>query len=308
MRKIVFATVVALVGLMPGSHWLALANNAPIEDLSEAAQTYDEDRQMSADEPQAVHQAGDTSDDEAQPVHQTRDTSDENLQASHSTDDRPGPELASGDRMGRLEQQVTNMANMNLPQQIEELRQQIQQLNGQLQVQQRDIKLLESQQRNFYQDLNQRIQSGVPTRAPSLNTAQPSAASPTANVSSGDESGQYRSAFNLLVKKQYDQALTGFKQYLSAHPKGSYAANATYWMGELYLKQNNNAQAEVSFNTVIKNYPDSKQVPDAKLKLAMIHITQGKADQARQELQLIKRNYPNSTAAQLASIQLQRMS
>lgn len=216
-------------------------------------------------------------------------------------------------RLRRLEQEMSNMTNMNLSQQVEELRLEVQQLNGRVQVQQHSIQVLGDQQRSFYQDLNRRIQQignsgGISMTQKQQKQKQKQAPTkPMAAKAKLKDSGVYRSAFNLLVKKKYDDALAAFQGYISQYPNGTSVANAYYWVGELYLKKNDTKMAAQSFSHVISQYPSSNKVPDAKLKLAVIHISQGKTAQARRELQSIKQRYPNSTAAQLASIQLQRM-
>ena len=219
-------------------------------------------------------------------------------------------EGSSGSRVARLEQQMANMAQMNLPEQISGLRQEIQQLNGRLQMQQHDIQMLSNQQRSFYQDLNHRVQRliGAGATSPSdANNGLNHFPASTASNAGMNDSKAYRSAFDALVKKRYPAAIQGFKAYLDSYPRGAFVANAYYWLGEIYLKQNDPKKAEQSFNAVINKFPKSNKVSDAKLKLAIIHINSGKLGVGRRELQTIKRQYPGSTAAQLASIQLQRM-
>src|SRR3990167_6008537 len=65
--------------------------------------------------------------------------------------------LSMDQRVAKLENQINNLANMNVSSQIDQLQQQLQQLQGQLQVAQHDLKTLDEQQRNFYQDLDQRL-------------------------------------------------------------------------------------------------------------------------------------------------------
>lgn len=232
-------------------------------------------------------------------------------QVNPNNDSTATQEMSPSDRAARLEQQIINLTQMNLPQQISELRQEVQQLNGRLQVQKHEIQVLSEQQRSFYKDLNHRIQalsgSGTAVSSKPSSNAPQAALNASASSEKMKDSGAYRSAFNLLLKKQYPAAIAGFKAYLSDYPKGAFLANAHYWLGEVYLKQNKTEEAEQSFSVVINQYSASNKVPDAKLKLALIHINLGKKEQGRKELQLVKRQYPGSTAAQLATIQLQRM-
>lgn len=225
--------------------------------------------------------------------------------------------LTVSQRLGRLQQQVNNLTNMNLPQQIAELQQQLAQLRGQLQVQSHDLKLLNDQQRSFYQDLDQRINQLKNLSSGSSNTSgnsksgtaksTTSTGSPASNNINMKDSSAYQAAFILLTKKQYDKSQAAFQGYLNDYPNGKYVSNAHYWLGEIFLAQKNNKQAEKQFHTVITSFKNSPKVPDAKLKLAIIHAGEGKIKQARQELMRLKKQHPGSTAAQLASIRLQQL-
>ena len=219
-------------------------------------------------------------------------------------------------RVARLEKQLQNLTRMNLPQQISNMQQQIQQINGQLQVQEHELKQLNEQQRSFYQDLDMRIK-----HFKSLNTdgndasSTPSdaAASKSNDVATSSninmkDSASYNKAFKLLREKQYDRANAALQGYLSDFPNGAFQADAHFWLGEVAMLQKNLKQSAVEFGIVVKQFPKSKKVPDAKLKLAMIHAAQGNLIAARKEFAAIKQQYPNSTAAQLATIQLEQIS
>ena len=232
--------------------------------------------------------------------------------------------LSTEQRLARLEQQMQNLIQMNLPQQASELQQKMQQVSGQLQEQQHDLKLLSEQQRTFYQDLNQRLDqlknglpSGVTNKegsnkpvSPSANTSaktNTASASETNEAASVKESTAYQNAFNLLTQQHYDKSESAFQDYLSHYPSGKYTANATYWLGEIYFSKKDNKNAEKEFQAVVNQFPQSSKIADTKLKLAIIHANMGKKSQAIQELNNIKKQYAGSAADQLATIQLQQL-
>ncbi len=223
--------------------------------------------------------------------------------------------LSESQRLTRLEQQIDNLTAMNLPQQISDLQQSLAQLRGQLQVQAHDLKMLNDQQRSFYQDLDQRINQlkNLNSGNGSDNNSNSDTKKSDTNNSSSNvdihlkDSNAYQSAFSLLEKKQYDKSQAAFEEYLNDYPNGQYVSNAHYWMGEIYLAQKNYAKAETEFKTVITKFPKSAKLADAKLKIAIIHADSGKVDLARREFMQIKKEHPGSTAAQLASIRLQQL-
>lgn len=220
--------------------------------------------------------------------------------------------LTADQRLAKLEQQMQNIANMNLPEQINGLRENIQQLSGQLQVQQHDIELLNKQLKSFYQDLSQQIQQIKNLNSNDSSSDNSSSDNGGTKVGADNslqlkEADTYNSALHLLRQKQLDKAQNAFSNYISSYPNGRYVADSHYWLGEINLQQQHTNVALKQFVTVINAYKNSNKVAYARLKVAIIHANQGKLAQAKSELMYIKKNYANSTAAQLASIKLQQL-
>lgn len=208
-------------------------------------------------------------------------------------------------RMGRVEQQVSNLTQMNLPQQVTDLQQKVSDLQGKLDVADHRLQTLQTQQKTFYSDLSQRISKNGGASSNTSTGDQPAAATES---SAPDDAQAYGKAFELLSKKQYEKADGAFNQYLSTYPKGRFAVNAHFWIGEIALSGQKYTKAKSEFETIVTDYPKSNKVPDAKLKLAMIDAATGNADAARQQFTAIKKDYPGTTAAQLATIRLQQLS
>lgn len=217
--------------------------------------------------------------------------------------------LSERQRLDRLEQQMNNFVNMNLPQRVTDLQQQLAQVRGQLQEQQRDLQLFSNQLRSFYSDLNQRI-----TQVKNLNSDIPNE-STKSNVNSISSKGSiqlqdstaYQKALNFLTKREFDKAEAAFQNYLNDYPNGNYVANAHYWLGEIYLEHKDMKKAALEFKIIISKFAKSEKALDAQLKLAVIHAQNGQVAQAKQELTEIKKLHSNSTVGQLASIRLQQL-
>ena len=204
-------------------------------------------------------------------------------------------------RLTRLENQMANLIQANSASKQQQTQQQLQQLNGQIQMQSHTIQVMRQQLRTFYQDLNQRLtqlQSGVGKKTVSAQTLTP--------VTSQAQTA-YSAAFDLLRKKQYNDAASAFSTFINNYPKNQYVVNAHYWLGEIYYLQGSQQKAAGQFQTVVAQFPKSKKVPDALLKIAFITAESGKTQQAAQQLRQLMQQYPNSTAAQLAHIRLQTL-
>ena len=213
----------------------------------------------------------------------------------------PVQPLTDGQRIARLEQQMNNLIDMNLPQQITDLQQQLAQVRGQLQEQQHDLQLLNDRLLTQLKNLNSNTSDN--------SSSQKSIGNSLFNNKNTQLQGStvYRAALNFLNKKQYTKSLISFKNYLDNYPNGNYVANAHYWLGETYLEQKNIKKAVLEFQTVRNRFPKSEKVLNAELRLAIIHAETGQVAQAKQELMEIKKQHSGSTVAQLASIRLQQL-
>ncbi|MDP3330375.1 MAG: tol-pal system protein YbgF [Methylococcaceae bacterium] len=146
---------------------------------------------------------------------------------------------------------------------------------------------------------------GNKTVAPATPTAvDKSAEQKPAPAAAGDSKEPYQHAYDALRNGHTSQAITEFKDLLSKNPKGEYAGNAQYWLGEAYRVNQDVDSARKAFSAVVDNYPASAKVPDALLKLGYIEIEQKNPAKARDYLTKVTVAYPNSTAAHLAAKKL----
>lgn len=238
--------------------------------------------------------------------------------------------LSTEQRLTRLEQQVNNIVQMNLPARLDALQQVTEKLSGQSEQQEHELKALKDQLRDFYKDLGERINqtktnsnthesfTKKDVTGSSLNSASTSLPSASAAIASETEEGDhqqlipkeqkaYEDAFNLLQQKKYSAAAQKLHVYLKSYPNGTYAINAHYWLAECYylLGQLNDAAKE--FTVITAQHPNSTKTPDALLKLGIIHETMGKHEQARKEFLQVKKRFPESNAAKSATRQLNNM-
>ena len=215
--------------------------------------------------------------------------------------------------------------------QIQRLQQEVQQLRGQVELQQHEISTLKRQQREQYMDLDARLQgrsgassAGAPEsgrgKLIGKGSFDPSSAGGASPGASGGESvmsvpsvvapGEkeaYRVAFDLLKERNYDDAIRAFEDLLARYPDGEFADNARYWLGETNYVKRNYAAALTQFQRVLANYPLSPKVPSAMLKIGYIHYDQSDWNRARTTLQDVAKKYSDTTEARLAQSRLDRM-
>jgi len=205
---------------------------------------------------------------------------------------------------------------------IQRLEREVQQLHGQLEVQQNELSILRRRQREQYLDLDARLQGAVVQPAPDhgAGNAIGSGALPAANTTHIDlaaagapsatpigEQEAYHHVFDLLKQRRYEDAVRGFEDLLARYPNGEFADNARYWLGETHYVRHDYAAALIQFWRVAVDYPLSPKVPAALLKISYIHYEKGDWQRARNKLQDIIEKFPDTAEAQRAQDRLERM-
>src|SRR5690606_23372368 len=205
-----------------------------------------------------------------------------NLHASRPTHMHP-PQIIR--RVAALEQQAANnRGNVDLLNQVNQIKNELQALRSQIEELQRASEQLESTGRAQYLDLDGRLNrlegGGAPTLDPgSVPAATPAVSAPAAveaapavygdpgaMARTADERGAYEVAFDALKGGRYDESARLFTEFLQLYPSGAYAPNAYYWLGESYYITQNYALAQQQFQAVLDRYPTHDKAPGALLK------------------------------------------
>jgi len=220
----------------------------------------------------------------------------------------------------------------NLFLQIQQLQQEVMRLNGKVEEQAYELGTLREQSLQRYMDLDKRLgganalpassappipgapgatapnaaagepAGGIDMSAPVNAPAAPRSATP--GVEQPGEADAYRASYALVQGRQFEQAVPAFQQFLQRFPDGIYAANAHYWLGELYLvKEPPDLEASrQSFALLLSQYPDNSKAPDALYKLGKVQFLKGNRERAKEYLDLVITQYQgtNNAVVQLA--------
>ena len=147
-------------------------------------------------------------------------------------------------------------------------------------------------------------------KPPEEARSQPAPTQPTAGmppVAAGVERIEFDAALGELREGRYPEAVAAWRRFLNAHPNGSLAGDAQYWLGEAYYLSRDYNAAKDALIALGLNHPQSARLPDALLKLGYIYGEQGDAARARDVLQKLVQVYPNTQAASLAERRLQSL-
>ncbi len=239
-------------------------------------------------------------------------------------------------RLEKIERRLDNQSMMEMLSRLDQLQQEMQNINGQMEVLNHEMDNIKKRQKDLYVDIDRRI-TQVEQRAAELAKSQPTsptmmgstappsmaAGSPESSLSPAPtgaalasttlvspQSKQlqreaYDRAFNLLKDGRYELAIASFKAYLETYPNADYADNAQYWLGEANYAQRRYDVALQEFNKVLDNYPKSSKRADAMLKMGFCYQELGKTEDAEAVLSNIVQMFPDTTAARLAKKRIQ---
>ena len=179
--------------------------------------------------------------------------------------------------------------------QLQLLQQEVMELRGRVEEQGYQIRQLKEQNLERYMDLDRRLNEGGGA-APGPSTETGTANSPTQELAG--EADAYRAAYSLVRSQQFADAVNAFQQFLVDFPRGRYAPNAHYWLGELYLVvvPPDDESARREFSLLLEDYPDNSKIPDALYKLGKIYFDRGDAARAREFFDRVINEFSDSSS------------
>jgi len=202
-----------------------------------------------------------------------------------SSQDRTGSVAAASDGNTNLQAELFF--------QLQALQEEVSQLRGMVEEQAHELKRVKQRRLDDYLDLDRRIgrlseQLGGPgASGPSggLGGSSRTEGQGSGNAQVVSETQAYRQAYQLLRDREIEQAIEAFNGYLDEYPEGNFAGNSHYWLGEIYLLQEDLEQAENWFSRLLAEFPDDRKKPDAQYKLGRVYHQQGKVSQAKRLLE-----------------------
>lgn len=230
------------------------------------------------------------------------------------------------DRVAALEQRAgDNQANVDLLNQVNQLKSEIQALRSQVEELQQLNEQLQQSSKAQYLDLDgrlNRMEGGAvapPSAATTAPAGKPAPAAPSisgkdrapavygdkgALAKDAGERAGYDTAFNALKAGQYAESARLFQAFVETYPNGTYTPNALYWLGESYYVTQNYQMAQVQFQALLDRYPTHDKAPGSMLKVGLSQIGLKQVEAAERTLAEVATRYPGSDAARTATDRL----
>ena len=122
----------------------------------------------------------------------------------------------------------------------------------------------------------------------------------------GGDHDAYQNALRIFNNRNYNDAIRDFKVLLDADPKGTYADNCTYWIGECFYMMGDFAQS-ISWYKKVADYTDTEKADDAQYKIAKSFARLGENGQAVAEYEKLLSLYPSGEYTARAKEELQKL-
>ena len=139
------------------------------------------------------------------------------------------------------------------------------------------------------------VAASEPTTATDLPSTAPAGAQ-IASLPSGPNPREiYDTAYNHVLRGEYDQAEAGFRRFLDAYPEDRLAPDAEYWLGESLYGRADYRGAAQAFLKGYSEHPDSRKAPDSLFKLGLSLAGLGERSAACASFAELIQRYPEAS-------------
>lgn len=113
---------------------------------------------------------------------------------------------------------------------------------------------------------------------------------------------EYEEAVGLSQMRRWSEAEMAFRSFLKSYPKDPNAPNATFQLGETYLRRDMHADAAEQYLKIYQTWPKSAVAPEALYKLGLSLKGLKQKDQACGTFAEVGRRYPNAAPGLKATV------
>ncbi len=119
----------------------------------------------------------------------------------------------------------------------------------------------------------------------------------------------YEKGFALFAKRDYDQSIIVFQNFLTRFPDDIYSDNAQFWIAEAYLNESRPREAEEGYRAVLRNYEhrstlEGFKTPDAIYRLGQMYQQRADLRRARRFYEVLVERFPETSAGRKAQREL----
>ena len=189
-------------------------------------------------------------------------------------------------RLERLE--AASGGQLTLANRIEALRQEIERLHGELEIQTNELAATQRRLRDQYAEVDSRVKRFEPIQV--MVDGQSFSVDPM-------ERRAFDGALLLFRAGEFRNALISFDSLIANYPQTPYAIQAAYWAGSAQYALKDWKSAAETLQALIRRNPNHPRVPDASLRLGAALLEQGDYRLARRTWESLIERFPTSPQA-----------
>ena len=189
-------------------------------------------------------------------------------------------------RIDRLEQ--STRGQLELSNQIEQLRSETAKLRGQLEVQANELSDLQRKQRDQMAQVSDKLKQfdPIPVSVDGKSVAiEPS------------EKRSYDTAISFFQAGDFKSAQTALAAFAQSFPQSALRSSAEYWAASAIFAQRDWRGAILALQGFMTRYPDSQRTPDAMLLLGNAQLENRERLPARKTFEQLIEKYPTAPAS-----------
>lgn len=225
-----------------------------------------------------------------------------------SINDLKKSQAAIETRLVAIEAVIQGQGLVDMHNQIENLKQEVANLKGELEVASHNINNTQQRQKDLYTDTDTRLRkiesgavsslagagpNGVATGSPATGIDN-GAASTAAPVVEEEDVKAFAEADNLSRTGKHKEAFAAFDVFLKEYPNSKLTSDALYGMGYSQFALKNYKSSIATQQKVVDLYAGSAKVPDAMYSIANSQIQLGQVANAKKTLRDLVAKYPNA--------------
>jgi len=210
--------------------------------------------------------------------------------------------------------QDTRQAVLQLQAQIDALKQDIANLNGEREQLLREITLLQRALKETKVDIEERFQkmnSQLVKQEPSA-TKEEAPKSSKVNVqvdgfeflADPEEKRDFEAAFVLFRKGDFSAAAKEFAQFVKVYSASGYKPSALYWLGSARFARRDFNEAIAQLKGLVNEFPNHARTPEAMLTVGNAQLEIKQPKEARKTFNELLKLYPTTEAAAAAKDRL----
>jgi len=230
---------------------------------------------------------------------ENRQTSDHDAQQKAITD-LTRTQQSLDRRVQSLEALINGKGLLDMQNQLEQIRQDVAQLKGDLEVVTHQLEDMRTKQSASYTDLDTRVRK-LETLAQSVTSGQMPVSSANGNASgdakpdvSQQESSAFAEAESLNQAGKYKEAFNAYDAFLKNHAASKLAPDALYGMGYTQFALKSYKSSAATQQKLLDSYATHALAPNAMLNLANSQIQLGQIPAAKKTLKDLVAAYPSA--------------